>query len=110
MWIAEKGSEERAEKDVYLLAEMISALDLDDFCCHSLFPSHKFTRIGISKHILFSYLPILHDEIYIYFKNKNINLSFYGPVFHSRVVFSVCYFFVVKLLELLFAFYFKDVL
>lgn len=38
-----------------------------------------------------------------YLKNKNLNLSFCGPVFHSRAEFPVCSFFVVKLLDLMFA-------
>jgi len=46
-----------------------------------------------------------------YLKNKNLNLSFYGPVFHSRV-FPVCSFFVFNYwntcLQLMF--HFKDVL
>lgn len=32
-WVAEKDSGEQAEEDVYLLAEMINTLDLDNFCC-----------------------------------------------------------------------------
>ena len=63
VWVAEKGSGERAVKDVYLLAAVIDTLDLDNFCCHSTFPSQKFTRLGVSKHILFSYLPVSHGDM-----------------------------------------------
>lgn len=65
VWVAEKESGERAEKDVYILAQMINALDFENFCCHSLFSPHKFTRIGVSEHIPFLYLPVLRDDTHI---------------------------------------------
>lgn len=64
-------------------------------------PSSQIHKVSANTSPFYIFLFCM--MIHIYLKNKNLSLSFYGPLFHSGIVFPVCSFFVVKLLELLFA-------